>query len=475
MSFDPRTTRDEAPVVIDVRNISKAYRIYAKPADRLKQAFAWGRRQYFHEFWALRNVSLQVRRGEAVGIVGRNGSGKSTLLQIIAGTLAPTEGVAAVSGRVAALLELGSGFNPEFTGRENVFLNSAILGLSEEETRNKYDEIVRFADIGEFIDQPVKVYSSGMCARLAFAVAIHVDADVLIVDEALSVGDEAFQRKCFARLEQLRKAGGTILFVSHSAGAVIELCDRAVLLDAGQRLLTASPKAAIQQYHRMIYAPPSAVAGVIEEIRALDTGTATITVQSGRASSDAAGCEGAVERELDDAQYDEGLVPSSTVMHPEAGARIRDLRVVDSRGRRVNVLVPGRTYSVCFRAEFDTTAFGVNFGTHFRNVTGLELSGLRHPGTGKLIDCIDAGEALLLTFPFSMRLAPGVYFITAGIWGGGGTVCLHRIVDGCMVRIMPVPSGNVFGYFDMAGGTPSAEPVSAAEPVSTPASARGNG
>jgi lipopolysaccharide transport system ATP-binding protein len=222
--------------LIRVRELGKLYPIYATPRDRLKQALFRGRRSFFTPFWALRNVSFEVGRGESVGIVGRNGSGKTTLLQIIAGTLAPSEGEVEVRGRLAALLQLGAGFNPQFTGRENVFLNGSILGIPRAEMERKLGEIVEFAEIGEHIDQPVKTYSSGMYARLAFSVAISVEPDVLIVDEILSVGDVGFQQKCVARLRRLREAGLTLLFVSHSPDAVRSTCQKALFLaDGGPR------------------------------------------------------------------------------------------------------------------------------------------------------------------------------------------------------------------------------------------------
>lgn len=226
---------------IVVSCLSKCFHIYDTPRDRLLQMLARGRRQYYREFWAMRDVSFTIGKGETVGIVGRNGSGKSTLLQLICGTLNPSGGEIQTHGRIAALLELGSGFNPEFSGRENVYMNAAVLGLSREETEARFAEIEAFAEIGEFIDQPVKTYSSGMMVRLAFAVAINVDAQVLIVDEALAVGDELFQRKCYARIEALKQKGATILFVSHSGGTVIELCDRALLLDRESSCSTVNP------------------------------------------------------------------------------------------------------------------------------------------------------------------------------------------------------------------------------------------
>lgn len=246
----PAAAASPAQPVIDVREVSKSYRIYARPIDRFKQALAWGRRQYYRDFWALREVSFDVAAGEAVGIVGRNGSGKSTLLQIIAGTLSPTDGVVAVAGRVAALLELGSGFNPEFTGRENVYMNGAILGLSQREIERRFDEIASFADIGEFVDQPVKTYSSGMMMRLAFSVATCVEPDILIVDEALSVGDMLFQQRCIDRIRKLCQGGTTLLFVSHDPESVRSLCQRAVWLDQGRVRMVGAARDVADEYVR---------------------------------------------------------------------------------------------------------------------------------------------------------------------------------------------------------------------------------
>lgn len=220
--------------VIRVQELGKCYNIYEKPQDRLKQALWRGKKQFYRQFWALKDVSFEVAKGETVGIIGRNGSGKSTLLQMIAGTLSPSWGTIEVNGRVAALLELGSGFNPEFTGRENVYMNGAILGLSEQEVDARFDAIVAFADIGDFIDQPVKIYSSGMVLRLAFAVSVNVDPDILIVDEALAVGDMAFQYKCMDSLDRLTKSGTTLLFVSHDINAVKAFCHHVVYLSHGQ-------------------------------------------------------------------------------------------------------------------------------------------------------------------------------------------------------------------------------------------------
>ena len=236
--------------VVSVRSAGKMYRIYDAPQDRLKHMlFARMGRHYGREFWALRDVSFDVAAGERLGIIGRNGSGKSTLLQIIAGTLAPTEGEVRLQGRVAALLELGSGFNPEFTGRENVFINGSILGLSHQQVEAAYDEIVAFADIGEFIDQPVKMYSSGMFVRLAFAVTTSLRPDILLVDEALAVGDVFFRQKCYVRMNELRLQGCAVILVTHSMTDIEQFCDRAVLLDRGRATFSGTGSQAVKHYY----------------------------------------------------------------------------------------------------------------------------------------------------------------------------------------------------------------------------------
>ncbi len=248
-------------VVLSVKHISKCFEIYEKPIHRLWQTLCAGHKKFYQPFWALEDVSFDVLRGESVGIIGRNGAGKSTLLQIITGTLQPTSGSVTVNGRVAALLELGSGFNPEFTGRENVYLNASILGLSPRQIDEKYQDIVEFADIGKFIDQPVKTYSSGMMVRLAFAVITHVEADILIIDEALAVGDAFFQQKCMRFLRNFMQ-DHTVLFVSHDVSSVQSLCNKALLLKNGRLEMNDTPKQVIDRYLKDIYAAQQTVENV---------------------------------------------------------------------------------------------------------------------------------------------------------------------------------------------------------------------
>lgn len=258
-------------LAIAVRNLSKCFHLYDKPRDRLLQMVSFGRKQYYRDFWALRDLSFEVQRGETIGVIGRNGSGKSTLLQMICGTLTPTTGEIWTRGRIAALLELGAGFNPEFTGRENVYLNASILGLTNRETDERFDDIAAFADIGSFIDQPVKMYSSGMYVRLAFAVAINSTPDVLIVDEALAVGDTRFQYKCMRRIKEIQGSGAAVLFVSHDVGSVRTLCQRAVWLDKGGLRMIGQVANVTSRYAEFMYhdengtEPPAEVAAGQEE------------------------------------------------------------------------------------------------------------------------------------------------------------------------------------------------------------------
>jgi lipopolysaccharide transport system ATP-binding protein len=257
--------------VIRANNVGKVFRSYAKPHHRLTELLLPGAsRNLGRDFHALEAIDFEVYKGETVGIVGRNGSGKSTLLQILCGIMEPSSGSVTVRGRIAALLELGSGFNPEFTGLENVRLYAGVLGFSSAEIERKLPDIIEFADIGHFIHEPVKHYSSGMYVRLAFSASIHVDPDILVVDEALSVGDEAFQRKCFSRIEEIKRRGATILFVSHAASTILQLCDRALVLYNGRRTYLGKPNSAIAIYQRILYAPPDRIDDLVARAHALD-------------------------------------------------------------------------------------------------------------------------------------------------------------------------------------------------------------
>lgn len=439
-------------VAIRVQGLSKSFRVYDRPHHRLLDMFV--DRQRGREFHAIRSLDIAVYRGETVGIVGRNGSGKSTLLQILCGTLTPTHGEVEVQGRVAAILELGAGFNPEFSGRENVFLNASLLGMSRDETLARLDEILEFADIGEFIDQPVRTYSSGMFIRLAFAVAIASEPDILIVDEALAVGDEAFQRKCYGRIEKIKQRGATILFVSHSAGVVMQLCDRAVLLDHGRRLLTGTPKTVIAHYQRLAYAPAERQDDVIAQILAEDAaGGTTMPVDAdepapiGRVVS--ADLNSAVEE-----RFDAGLRSLSTVEYASKGARIVGARLLNQDGVQVNVLVAGRRYIYTYDVLFDADVTHVHFGMMVKSLSGVELFGMSSHPHGEAIERVSAGQRIHVEFTLRAAMLPGVYFLNAGCSGWAsdeGEVFLHRILDAAMFRIeLPRTNRRLAGFFDIS-------------------------
>lgn len=290
---------------ITVASIGKCYQIYDRPSDRLKQMFSFGRRSYFREFWAVRDISFNIGHGETVGIIGRNGSGKSTLLQIICGTVSPTIGEVKTAGRVAALLELGAGFNPEFTGRENVLLNASILGFPVKEMLDRMGEVIAFSELEEFIDQPVKTYSSGMFARLAFAIAIHVDPDILIIDEALAVGDARFVAKCMRRIQDIKAKGATILFVSHDVASVRTLCERAIWVDKGRLVAAGDVFPVTGRYMEFLFRDENASAGC-----ATDDAKEPPPPLSAIAATDEVGAAGEVEGKL--------VTTAASELHAEA-------------------------------------------------------------------------------------------------------------------------------------------------------------
>jgi lipopolysaccharide transport system ATP-binding protein len=439
-------------VAIRVENLSKRFEIYAAPHDRLKQ-FVLPRlqslagrdqSQYFSDFWALKDVSFEVKKGEVVGIIGRNGSGKSTLLQIICGTLAPTSGSIQTQGRVAALLELGSGFNPEFTGRENVYLNATVLGLTQAEIDARFDAIAAFADIGAFIDQSVKTYSSGMMVRLAFAVAINVDPEILIVDEALSVGDELFQRKCFSRIEAIRASGATILFVSHSGGTVVELCDRAILLDSGECLCIGAPKQIVGRYQKLLYAPPEQRATLRQALRYSELPSASLVPEAAEPVAHAPALQ---------ESFDPHLVPSSTIAYESRGALIQNPAVRTQAGEQVNNLVRGKTYRYTYRVQFSTSASNVRFGMLIKTTTGLELGGgVTASSAHTSLASVAAGACYAVEIRFVCALNPGVYFLNAGVVGdlAGTETFLHRVVDITLFRVLPDAQTLATGIVDFA-------------------------
>ncbi len=443
-------------IAISLKNVSKCYKRYRHPADRLKEIVLPGKSRA-DEFWALRDINLEIPKGQTLGIVGRNGSGKSTLLQIIVGTLAPTTGQVQVSGRISALLELGSGFNPEFTGRQNVFFNGQLLGLSQQEIEERFDEIAAFADIGDFIDQPVKTYSSGMFVRLAFAVATSVEPDILVVDEALAVGDAAFQRKCFVRLQTLQDRGGTVLFVSHAAASVLELCNAAILLDRGELLVSSKPKFVLDKYHKLIYAPAEKEQAIREEIRAFHVGQEGKDSLQGNASTSAkahislVSRQAAVEDKGLDEFYDPEMVPANTISYVPRGARILNPHIATLDGKIVNHLVGRNHYIYTYTVSFFKQASKVRFGMLIKTLSGFELGGASFTAATQQIDRVEAETTLVVKFKFQCLLNPGVYFLNAGVSGivDDQFTYLARCVDVAMFRVQPQLQSHASGIVDL--------------------------
>jgi len=426
------TPLDDA--VIEVRALGKCYQLYDKPVHRMFQSLVGGRQRFYREFWALREVDFEVRRGETLGIVGRNGAGKSTLLQLIAGTLKPTEGRTAVHGRVAALLELGSGFNPEFTGRQNVYLNASILGLSRNEVDARIDDILSYAEIGEFIDQPVRSYSTGMVMRLAFAVVTHVDADVLIIDEALAVGDAFFMQKCMRYLREFRKRG-TMLFVSHDGGAVTSLCDRAIWLEHGRVQRIGNARNVMEAYLE---------ASLIERQGGLGGGGLKPPRQASLARA----------RQVDPRQelMDRSILRNDLRIFPfrpdtdgfgECKAQVVDVAFCNESGDAVAMVVAGETVTL----EIDLLAHdrvdNVIVGFYVKDRLGQLLFGDNTVLSQDGDFSVDEGQAFHASFRFVMpRLGSGEYFITVGV--AEGTQEQHVIQQWLHEALRFVATGGSF-------------------------------
>ncbi|MCL2872281.1 MAG: ABC transporter ATP-binding protein [Betaproteobacteria bacterium] len=421
-------------VSIKVENLSKCYQIYGRPRDRLLQMLMRGRRQYFQEFWALRDISFEVRRGETIGIIGRNGSGKSTLLQLICGTLTPTTGTAEAKGRVAALLELGAGFNPEFTGRENVYLAAGLYGLNREEIDARFENICEFADIGEFIEQPVKTYSSGMFVRLAFAVIAHVDADVLVIDEALSVGDAYFVQKCMRFLRQFMEKG-TLLFCTHDIGAVINLCKKAIWIDHGKMVMMGTPKKVSESYLAALCAVPEIPAAVEEVTETATEQTAgTSTSDEYRDAREPLINASNLRNEMEILQFD----PDRPAFGA-GGAKIVSVRLLDRMSRPLAWLVGGEDVVLEIRTQAQQELARPIIGFLFRDRLGQSVfaDNTYLSYQGKELS-VQPGEILTARFEFRMPIMPrDKYSIAVSIAEGTQeqNIQHHWIHDALMIEV----------------------------------------
>lgn len=422
-------------VAIRVDDVSKLYKLYDKPSDRLKESLGLTRKKLYKEHYALHNVSFDVKRGETVGIIGTNGSGKSTILKIITGVLNPSGGHVEIDGRISALLELGAGFNMEYTGIENIYLNGTMIGFSREEIDAKMQDILDFADIGDFVHQPVKTYSSGMFVRLAFAVAINIDPEILIVDEALSVGDVFFQTKCYKKFEDFKKMGKTILFVSHDLGSISKYCDRVVLLNRGKKLAEGTPKEMVSMYKRIMVNQDKA-----EEIAAHQMDMSSLEEDDEKEIKEAA-CEGQWKKHYNlNPDVDE---------YGNGAAEIEDFAIIDENGNYTNAIVKGTRFRLKSKVKFKQDVHDPIFTYTFKNIQGVAITGTNTMYEKKDVPLAKEGETYVATFEQDMFLQGGEYLLSMSCTGyrDGEFQVYHRLYDVCNVTV--VSDKNTVGFYDM--------------------------
>lgn len=405
---------------IQVSHLTKMYKLYDKPSDRLKDALGLTKKKLYREHYALHDVNFDIHEGECVGIIGTNGSGKSTILKIITGVLTPTEGEVKVNGRISALLELGAGFNMEYSGLENVYLNGTMIGFSKEEIDARLDDILEFADIGDFIHQPVKTYSSGMFVRLAFAVAINIDPEILVVDEALSVGDVFFQSKCYHKFEEFKKQGKTILFVSHDLSSVSKYCDRVILLNKGRKLDEGSPKQMVDLYKQLL------------------VGQNPVKQQEENA-----------EKSSDDRKKGNFQSNPNMLEYGNRMAEITDFDVLDDKGMRSNTIEKGSSFKIRMKVRFNETIQEPIMAYTFKNIKGTEITGTNTMFEKTHVERSDKNDVCTVTFTQEMNLQGGEYLLSFGCTGykDGDFTVFHRLYDACNITV--VSAKNTVGFFDM--------------------------
>ena len=430
---------------IEVRDVTKVYRLYDKNTDRLKEALGLTHKCLHKDFYALNGVSFDVEEGQSVGIIGTNGSGKSTMLKIITGVLTPTSGQVAVRGKVSALLELGAGFNMEYTGIENIYMNGTMMGFSKAEMDAKLDEILKFADIGDFVYQPVKSYSSGMFVRLAFALAINVEPEILIVDEALSVGDIFFQSKCYHHMDKLRKNGTTILMVTHDMSSVLKYCDKAILLNNGDKVAEGRPGEMIDLYKKIL-------AGQFDADEVIEQQSANkSTVDDSRANTIASGQAAADNSNASEAE----LMQSSMNVNPNVNeygdnrAEIYDFGIIDKSGRLTNLVLKGETFTIRERIRFNAPVEAPIFTYTFRDKKGNDLSGTNTMFENIEVEPAKKGDCFEVEFTQEMNLQGGEYLLSMSCTGfeQGEHVVYHRLYD--LLNLTVISNKNTVGVYDM--------------------------
>lgn len=426
-------------IAISVNDVSKMYKLYDNPMDRLKESLGLSKKKKYKEHFALDHVSFQVNKGETVGIIGTNGSGKSTILKIITGVLSPTGGNVTVNGRISALLELGAGFNMEYSGIENVYLNGSMIGFSREEIDAKLQSILDFADIGDFVYQPVKTYSSGMFVRLAFAVAINIDPEILIVDEALSVGDVFFQAKCYRKFEEFKKMGKTILFVSHDLSSIGKYCDRVVLLNKGRKLAEGDAKEMVNLYRRVLVNQYDELEDTRENQKAGERADAAVEAES--ISDFGSTAETCMKDSLN-------LNPQLLEYGSKLG-EIQDFAIRDDSGMITNVIEKGKTFSVEMKVSFQADVNDPIFAFTLKDLKGTEITGTNTMYEHTPVNPQKAGDVRHITFTQVMPLEAGEYMLCLGCTGykDGDFTVFHRLYDVCNLTV--ITDKKAVGYFDM--------------------------
>lgn len=431
-------------IAISVNDVSKMYKLYDNPMDRLKESLGLSRKKKYKEHYALNHVSFQVHKGETVGIIGTNGSGKSTILKIITGVLSPTGGEVSVNGRISALLELGAGFNGEYSGLENVYLNGSMIGFSREEIDAKLQSILDFADIGEFIHQPVKTYSSGMFVRLAFAVAINIDPEILIVDEALSVGDVFFQAKCYRKFEEFKEMGKTILFVSHDLSSIGKYCDRVVLLNKGEKLAEGGAKEMVNLYRRVL----------VNQYDDADLEEGAENAEAGQDGQLTDGTAGEIVSKKEHAGGGRAMKDSLN-LNPkvlEYGSKlgeIVDFAIRDDTGMITNVIEKGKEFSVQMKVRFQADVNDPIFAFTLKDLKGTEITGTNTMYEHTPVKPQKASDVREITFKQIMPLEAGEYMLCLGCTGykDGDFTVFHRLYDVCNLTV--ITDKKAVGYFDM--------------------------
>lgn len=416
---------------IQVKNVSKVYKLYEKPIDRVKETLGLTRKKCYTEHHALTDININVKKGECIGIIGANGAGKSTLLKIITGVLNPSGGEVAINGRISALLELGAGFNVEYTGIENIYLNGRMNGFTKQEVDERLESILSFADIGDFVYQPVKTYSSGMFVRLAFAVAINIEPEILIVDEALSVGDIFFQAKCFRKIEEFKNSGKTILFVSHSMGSIQKYCDRAVLLDKGRQLIDSTPKKAIDLFNKVLSmkreeeAKEKNIQATCHREPNTKPGNAILPMKQ------------------------QMTVNPKTVEYGNHEAEIVDFGIFNSQNEITNTIKKGEVFTVKMKVHFNTDIQEPIFAFTIKDIKGTELTGSNTLLGDKMLASAGADQDIEITFRQKMNLRCNDYLLALGCTGfrDGQLTIYHRLYDVCPLIVLS--ESDMVGLFDL--------------------------